>query len=379
MMSRLRDILRGDSVDIGKLSTKTDIPVVRLRAFSEGADPTVSELRRLADALRISVIDFASPSARERETEILFRSALVSGKPVPTGTVSGMSRQMASSFDLLLKADHKTGPWWTSRFQHGENTFESAERNAAIFRTLFCNDDQLSPLHSLPKIVVERMGAMVFVLRTPDLDGASAYLFGVPFAFVSARFPPRMLFTLAHECGHLVAHHNPTESFAVIDETTDAEGPSSPNKANEERYAHAFASALLMPRASVGIALKKIREKAKITQDAVGDLEIGYLARIFGVSFWAAARRCEDLALLPRGGAASLNEKLVKEYGSAEKRAEQAGLPPRQEVRFPPVPQTLLASAIERVRSGELSVGRAASILGLSIGDLMTANAPTAH
>jgi Zn-dependent peptidase ImmA (M78 family) len=201
----------------------------------------------------------------------------------------------------------------------------------------------------------------------------------VPFVFVSAQFPPRMLFTLAHECGHLVAHHNPTESFAVIDESTDAEGPSSPNKANEERYAGAFASALLMPRASVGIALKKIREAAKITQDALGDLEIGYLARIFGVSFWAAARRCEDLALLPRGGAASLNEKLVKEYESAEKRAEQAGLPPRQEVKFPPVPQTLLAAAIERVRSGELSVGRAASILGLSIGDLMAANAPTAH
>jgi Zn-dependent peptidase ImmA (M78 family) len=378
-MSRLPDILRGDSVDIEKLSKKTHIPAERLRAFFEGTDPTVSELRRLADALKISVLDFASPSVRERDTDLLLRRAPVSGKPVPSGTLSGLSRRIASSFDLLFEANHSTGPWWASRFRHGEDTLESAEHNATIFRTLFCNDDQLSPLHSLPKIAVERMGAMVFVLRTPDLDGASAYFDGVPFAFVSARFPPRMLFTLAHECGHLVAHHNATESFAVIDETTDAEGPPIANMPNVERYANAFASALLMPRASVGIALKKIREKAKIAEDAVGDLEIGYLARIFGVSFWAAARRCEDLALLPRGGAASLNEKLVKEYGSAEKRAEQVGLPPRQEVRFPPVPQTLLASAIERVRSGELSVGRAASILGLSIGDLMAANAPTAH
>ncbi|MGI8568647.1 MAG: ImmA/IrrE family metallo-endopeptidase [Methylocella sp.] len=79
-----------------------------------------------------------------------------------------------------------------------------------------------------------------------------------------------MLFTLAHECGHLVAHHNPTESFAVIDETTDEEGPSNPKRTNEERYANAFASALLMPRASVGIARKKVREMAKITQDVVG-------------------------------------------------------------------------------------------------------------
>jgi hypothetical protein len=78
-MSRLRDILRVDSVDVEKLSTKTDIPVERLRAFSEGADPTVSELRRLADALRISVADFASPSAKERETDLLFRRAPVPG------------------------------------------------------------------------------------------------------------------------------------------------------------------------------------------------------------------------------------------------------------------------------------------------------------
>jgi Zn-dependent peptidase ImmA (M78 family) len=378
-MSRLGDILRGDSVDARKLSAKTDIPVDRLQALSEGANPTVSELRRLADALKMSIADFASPNPRERETDLLFRRAPISGKPVPSSTVMGMSRRIASSFDLLLKANDKIGPWWSSRFEPGENTLENAERNAAIFRTLFCNDDQLSPLHSLPRIVVERMGVMVFVLRTSDLDGASAYFNGVPFAFVSARFPPRMLFTLAHECGHLVAHHDATESFAFIDETTEAEGPSSSNRANEERYADAFASGLLMPRASVGIALKKIREMAKIKQDAVGDLEIGYLARIFGVSFWAAARRCEDLALLPRGGAASLNEKLVKEYGSAEKRAEQVGLPPRQEVRFPPVPQALLASAVERIRSGELSIGRAASILGVSIGDLMAANAPTAH
>jgi Zn-dependent peptidase ImmA (M78 family) len=378
-MNRLADILRADSIDVMKLSRKTDIPVERLRALSEGANPTVSELRRLGDALKMSIVDFASPNSRERETDLLFRRAPVSGKPVPSGAVMGMSRRMASSFDLLLKGNHKNGPWWSARFGSGENALESAERNAAIFRTLFCNNDQLSPLHSLPKIVIERMGVVVFVLRTSDLDGASAYFDGVPFVFVSARFPPRMLFSLAHECGHLVAHHNPAQSFAIIDETTDAEGPSSFNEANEERYANVFASALLMPRVSVGVALKKIREMAKITQDAVGDLEIGYLARIFGVSFWAAARRCEDLALIPSGGAASLNEKLVKEYGSAEKRAEQVGLPPRQEVSFPPVPQTLLASAVDRIRSGELSVGRAATLLGLSVEDIMVANAPTAH
>src|ERR1700726_4590197 len=79
-----------------------------------------------------------------------------------------------------------------------------------------------------------------FERRSPDLDGASAYFDGVPFAFVSARFPPRMLFTLAHECGHLIAHHDPSVSFAVIDQSTAAEGDPAVNTA-EERFANTFA------------------------------------------------------------------------------------------------------------------------------------------
>ncbi|MGB8900094.1 MAG: ImmA/IrrE family metallo-endopeptidase [Methylocella sp.] len=379
-MSKLSDLLQSNDIHPGKLSTKTGIPVARIHALAAEAEPTVGELRRLADALKVSITDFApASSAKDQQADLLFRRAAVAGKPVPSAALQGLSRKMSCSFDLLGAGRRQIGPWWLRNFERGEDTHQSAERNAAIFRRIFCNDDQLRPLVSLPNIVVDQMETMLFVIRSPDLDGASAYLDGIPFVFVSARFPSRMLFTLAHECGHLVSHHDARESFAVVDETTGSEDNTSLMEASIERYANAFASALLMPRESIGVALKKIREIAKINQEEVGDLEIGYLARIFGVSFWAAARRCEDLALLPRGGAASLNEELVREYGSAEKRADQAGLPPRPEVNFPPVPRALLASAVERIRAGEVSIGRAATILGLSIGDLMAANASTVH
>jgi hypothetical protein len=82
------------------------------------------------------------------------------------------------------------------------------------------------------------------------------------------------------------------------------------------------------------------------------------------------------LGLLPKGGAISLNEALKKKYGSPEKRAEAAGLPPRPEVRFPRLPPRLLRAAVEKVRSGEISVGKASSILGLSIADVLAVNAP---
>ncbi len=105
------------------------------------------------------------------------------------------------------------------------------------------------------------------------------------------------------------------------------------------------------------MALKKVREIARSADNQLGDIELLYLARIFGVSFLAAARRCEDLSLLPRGGAASLNEALLKNFGSAEKRADQLKLPPRPKIEFHPVPQALLASAVDRIRAGELSIG----------------------
>jgi Zn-dependent peptidase ImmA (M78 family) len=235
----------------------------------------------------------------------------------------------------------------------------------------------LSPFTSLPEIVAGKMGVLLFVVRNAEMDGASAYLNGIPFVFVSERFRPRMLFTLAHEVGHLIAHHHPDSESAIIDE--DVESPANRANALVENYANAFASALLMPRPAVGVALQTIRRVARAADDSVGDIEVNYLARIFGVSFWAAARRCEDLQILPSGGAFALNEEVARRHGSAERRANELGLPPRLEIIFPTVPPTLLNSAVASIRAGDVSIGRVAGLLGLSVADMFDANAPTQH
>src|SRR5439155_10338864 len=126
---------------------------------------------------------------------------------------------------------------------------------------------------------------------------------------------------------------------------------------------------LILARGVVGIALKKIKEVGKLASDNIGDVEILYLSRIFGVSFQAAAVRCEDLSLLPRGGAISIYEKLVKEHGSPEKRAAEINLPPRPKIEFPAIPRHLLDAAIRKVQTGEMSIGRASAALNLSIAD----------
>lgn len=372
-MMKLRDIL-GAEVDLQRLGRKTGLAQERLQELVEDAEPTLAELRKLAAALKIPLSDFADTDSVER-ISFLFRDTKLRGKPIPRRVVSTLGSRIAGSSDLFgVRASES--PWWFSRFSRGSDSFESAEQNASIFRELFFESDQLSPLIELPRIAVNRMGVMLFVINNPDVEGASTYFEGVPYAFVSARFHPRMLFTVAHELGHLISHHDPSVSVVIIDEAGAHEGEGGESDHVTESYANAFASALLMPKAAVGIMLKAIRKKANISDGPIGDLEISYLARFFGVSFWAAARRCEDLKLLPRGGAASLNDELESEFGSAEKRADQAGLPPRAEIDFPRVPGTLLASAIEKVRAGQLSAGRAAAVLGIPISDLLEANRP---
>ena len=373
-MSKLAEIIRYRRLSPAQLNERTGISENRIETILAGADATMLELRKLAATLKVSLSDLSPDTEKERAAALLFRRAPISGNPVDYASIANLSRRMARSFDLL-EGISGSGPHWLKYFKHGSNTYNEAQENATLFRRVFFNDNQYNPLLSLPKIAVERMQIMVFVVNSNGFDGASAYFEAIPFIFVSARYQARMLFTLAHEIGHLIAHHDPNVSYAIIDENMDRQ-----SNAVEEQYANAFASALLMPSAGVATVLKKVREKAGTTdQPAIGDIEISYLARIYGVSFPAAARRCEDLGLIAHGGGASLNEYLKKNFGSAEKRADDAGLPPRPQIDFPPVPHPLLRSAVERIKAGELSVGRAATVLGVSIGDLLSANAHVAH
>jgi len=373
-MNALQDILRTrnrkkDSV----LSQRTGISRERIDQLSKEAEPNLEELRVLAAFFRVDLRDLLPPHPRHGVFKLLFRSG---GSEVDDATSSALSRRIGYSVELLGEG-RGSRPAWIEKFRRDTQSYEDAEANAEQFRRLFLADDQLSPMFSLPELAPEALGTLIFIVRTSRFEGASAYVEGLPFIFLAETFGPRMLFTLAHEIGHLIAHHDPDKGSAIVDVQTETRPQASKNA--PEFYAHAFASCLLMPRRGVAITLRKIREMQEQPNKELGDLELLLLARIYGVSFYAAAKRCEDLQLLPRGGAASLNESLTKEYGSAEKRAEAASLPPRPTSEFPKMPAPLLKAALDKVRSGQMSVGKASSILGLSIADLLAANAPRSN
>jgi Zn-dependent peptidase ImmA (M78 family) len=368
-MSKLTEILER-AKQSGKLSRIKAITGERLLALSGGAEPTMAEVRLLAQELKIDPQDLLQVSKRQQDVDFLFRDA--QGK-ADYGTLAKLSRTISNSLDLLPEREI-AGPWWLGQFKKQDKTFEEAEENARKFRALFGGDDQVGPLLLLPELIANKLGILLFLIGSAKVDGASAFFEGIPYIFISDRFRPRMLFTLAHELGHIIAHHADDKAFIAVDLLGQR---AKPKKNLIEFYAHAFASCLLMPAQGVAIALDRIQ--AKLTgsgQDQVGDLEISWLARIYGVSFYAAARRCEDLKLLPRGGAASLEFELKRKFGSAERRGDLANLPPRPAIEFPAVPEPLLVSAIERIRAGEISIGKASEALGLSLSDLLKANAP---
>lgn len=370
-MSNIADRIHSSGKSIRKISSASGISEPRLLEIIEGAEPTLAELRQLASALGISITQFTLETEEHSKAAFLFRHTMMSKlRPSQMPTVDLLSWQIERSLELL--PSFKLPPWINS-FEGPHESYIDALSDSETFRNLFFMSDLASPILRLPTIVQEKMGVLLMIVKHPKIDGASAIIDGTPFIFISPRFPPRMLFTLAHEIGHLIAHYRFGSEFAILD-PEKATGNLRPNRDKRERFADAFASCLLLPVSGVGIALKTIREVYKVPSGPVGDIEILYLSHIFGVSFQVAAKRCEDLELLPAGGAFSLYERLCKQYGSPEKRARELNLPPRPEVVFPSVPMQLLESAVEKVRNGEISIGRVAASLNITISQLVDAN-----
>lgn len=372
-MLDVKSRIEQSGLSMERLAKKSNLSTARLEEIAQGAEAKVSELRKLASALGMSISDLMGKSSLEKKAEFLFRQKMQPPRKEESLVVARLSRFISHSFEFLHESD--APPSWLRDFEVQTMSYIEAENLARVFRDRYYDGDQVGPLLSLPSIAAEKLKILLLVVPDQDVDGASAVISGHVFVFVSPRFAGRMLFTLAHEIGHCLTHHNAESEYAVFD------GPNQVGKLrstvkDQESFADAFASCVLLPAGGVAIALRKIRAVTKSAPESdLGDIHILFLSRIFGVSFEVAARRCEQLQLLPTGGAYSLCQKLKDEFGSPEKRAETAGLPPRPSIVFPRVPRELIFAAIQKVKKGEMSAGRASNYLSLSVAELFKAHA----
>ena len=267
---------------------KAGLTADRLRAVAEGADASLSEMRKIAKALRVplsAITDESSETASE-PIKMLFRKTIDQRSDSPSSSVEVLSAQMRDALSIASSLPNDIG--WLDIFRGMEASENGAEGFAELFRKAFAQLDDSEPFPHLPRIV-EELGVALLFSRDSSVEGVSAIVDGRAFILVGARtFKPRMLFTIAHELGHLVAHHDRRDvAYAAFDREEDFDGIAAAPRRSEEKFADAFASCLVLPRHGVLRALKAIRGELKAS-GPLGDVEILWLARFFSVSFEVA-------------------------------------------------------------------------------------------
>jgi|SRR6185437_15543102 len=352
-----------------ELSKKSHIPIHRIHEILQKAnEPLISEVRAIAKALKVQPDFLLSDSNSYRSINAIFRKNVNEKGEIIADRISYIL-----SNALFLLGSYRPNIEIMDKFPKVENTYKGVLELASLFRQQFFRSDFVSPLLNLPEIIVEQLDCILLSVELgTSVDGASAIINGVPFILISPRFKPRMLFTLAHELGHIIAHHRDSENFASIDTNTFRLNKKS---RENEMFAYAFAAEILMPQEGVAKTLQFLRTKFSFNPNFIGEIELLYLSRIYGVSFEVAALRCENLGILPEGAAVSLYDSLKKEFGGPEKRAEQLDLPARPGLNFPKISPNLMEAAIGKINNEEISLGRAAELLSISITDLIHYNA----
>lgn len=360
-MANVAATLRALVLQSSEIASRTRLAPERVQAILDGAPVTAAELRALSRGLKLSMRAFTSAGSPSGSQEL---SARFRAPGVPASEREPTIDRLAGFVDAALKVLPARGrlPDWLESFGlRGAESYAEAERLAAELRDLIYPGQVDSPAIDLPQRLLSLEGLIVSQLKNSKYEGASLAAGGYLFVFVSPRFPARMLFTLGHELGHVVAHHSLQSAHLDLASNIGS------FKNRAEGFADAFSSAFLLPSQAVGGTLREVRRAIRATSDEIGDVEILILARIHGVSFDVAARRCEDLDLIPPGGAASLAEYLRKNYQSPEKRADALNLPARNTVHFDAVSPILMRYVHESVARGLTSPSWIADRLSTSI------------
>jgi Zn-dependent peptidase ImmA (M78 family) len=242
--------------------------------------------------------------------------------------------------------------------QHFRLSTDLATEMASRIR-YFLGVDDVVPLFNLPTLLDEKLNVLLFPIEQNRLAGACAAIDKFAFIFVSGVAQEDILFTCAHELAHLIilSARQKNKGGAILD---PADNMSIPLKVPYELFADMFAQELLIPNRGLGIALQKVRSLLSET-NAVTDTQLLYLARIFGVSLYTMARKCEKEKLLPKGASAKLNRRLIEKHGGPENRADVFRVPPRPEIRIASVPYSLELAVIKEINRSEALIGSTAT------------------
>ena len=370
-MTHVGDALRGLKLGAQEIANKSHLLLSRVDAILGGEKASLAEVRAISAGLRLPMHVLAKGARMEdsgSELTPLFR------RTGPHSEDFDITVERVASFvegALSVLPSRNSLPNWLAELDATKTSYEEADRIAKKFRNQIFEFPEDEPANDLPNLIGSLEGIILSPLSYSKYEGVSLIAENYCFIFVSPRFSGRMLFTLGHEIGHLIAHHK--YGSVALFESASQIGTFGAGSLGES-FVDAFASCLLLPDVGVAKTLRVVRDHFEIKSKNLTDREILTLARFYGVSFEVAARRCEDLGLLPNGYGHALAAKVKTEFGSAEKRAEQLELPPRIPVKIPKISIGLAKALNRNIRAGEVSLGWASDRLGLSIGEILASN-----
>lgn len=270
---------------------------------------------------------------------------------------------------LLDEFEHKAGRWIALYRKLGEKadetpsflqrrlvlTIENSFEDAWVAAEALAREWRLGdiPALRLESAIKRRVGALVLYVDAPDgISGAACQLQGFNTILINRNEPEgRRHFDLAHECFHLLTWEQMTPEHR---ELTNGDNRGKGRHKRIEQLADNFAGALLMPRR---LLIKRWESR--------GDQEIhdwlNESATELCVSSQALKWRMFYLGLLSKADLRDIHDDRLTANGRPKNNQ--------------PIPQLFSAEFMQRLhaglRGGDLSVRRAASILELTIEDLV--------
>lgn len=336
-------------ITLDSLVQATKLTKGRASDLMAGAAPTIDEVRSIANAFGFNVRFLITGAPASKQVEGNLRQNFGVRDDLRSEEVNEIILQ-AEEISTILPAAQ--GPKFRISLGSARGV-EDAESLAHFCRTVILELESDEPTQDLEQIIGLRTGIITIVKNIRSVEGSALSVMGHDFIFVARRGGSRMRFTLAHELCHCLVDLK-DDSGWFDEDVVSLKG----DAINVERFANAFAGALLMPASATAAALKVFRKRNNATSDSISDLEVAFLARFFDVNFQVAARRCEELRLIPHGGSNALYRSVISRYKSPEELADRIGVPRRPSYSWSFGTEKVIAAAREQVISGSISVGR---------------------
>ena len=326
------------------VSVQAQIGVSSLSEFENGKrEPSLSQLASLARVYKLPVGFFLENETPSQET-VLWRE-----RP------SQNAEAIEHDFLELCRRYSNLERWCNDvispelpNVNQSQNSFSfsRAEEVAQKVRKELNLGDR--PGFSLRQVLEDKCGIKIFH-REIEPSGTAASVrsarYGWAILLNSKNSQARRNFDLAHELFHLLTwevfgHH--------------IEQQSNPPDVEEESFANAFASYLLMPDEEMRSAVEKRKRDGKLSLAAIG--EIAYQ---FQVSVEAAVWRVHRLYGLDRGKTNAAVEQIKERHLYGQAQSETAGEPLSLPGRY----QDLANRALQQ---GELSIKKFAEYMNIS-------------